>query len=121
MVASRGLNEGFIMRAGTALAVVAGAACLAQTATAQNVGKPREGLDFARGICAECHAVASKELASPNPAAPSFQRLANVPGMTETALYVALQTSHRTMPNLRLEPDEMRNVVAYILSLKAAP
>ena len=38
--------------------------------------------------------------------------------MTETALYAFLQTSHRNMPNIRLEPDEVRNVVAYILSLK---
>jgi hypothetical protein len=38
--------------------------------------------------------------------------------MTETALYAFLQTSHRNMPNIRLEAEEMRNVVSYILSLK---
>jgi hypothetical protein len=32
---------------------------------------------------------------------------------------VALQTSHRTMPNLVLKDDETRNVIAYILSLRA--
>lgn len=79
------------------------------------VGKPETGLALARGTCAECRAVAPKELGSGDAAAPSFHRIANVSGMTETALYVALQTSHRTMPNVRLEPDEMRDVVAYIL------
>jgi hypothetical protein len=38
--------------------------------------------------------------------------------MTVTALYAFLQTSHRNMPNIRLEPEEMRNVVSYILTLK---
>jgi mono/diheme cytochrome c family protein len=88
------------------------------SASAQNQGRPESGLALARANCAECHAVVPKELGSPSAGAPSFHKIANVPGMTETALYVALQTSHRTMPNLRLEPDEMRDVVAYILSLK---
>jgi hypothetical protein len=34
----------------------------------------------------------------------SFVTIANSPGMTETALYAFLQTSHRNMPNIRLEP-----------------
>ena len=100
------------------------AACLAYTpdrAGAQNVGSPQAGLAFARTVCAECHAVESKAASSPNPAAPTFQRIASVPGMTETALYVALQTPHRTMPNLHFEADELRNVAAYILSLKPTP
>ena len=48
----------------------------------------------------------------------SFVTIANSPGMTETALYAFLQTSHQNMPNIRLEPDEIRNVVAYVLTLK---
>ena len=38
--------------------------------------------------------------------------------MTATALRVWLQTSHPTMPNIMLAPNDMDNVVAYILSLK---
>ena len=89
--------------------------CALNSASAQNIGKPETGLALARATCAECHAIAPKELGSGDAAAPSFHRIANVSGMTEIALYVALQTSHRTMPNVRLEPDEMRDVVAYIL------
>lgn len=92
--------------------------CALNSASDQNIGKPETGLALAHATCAECHAIAPKELGS-DAAAPSFHRIANVSGMTETALYVALQTSHRTMPNVRLEPDEMRDVVAYILSLKS--
>ena len=39
-------------------------------------------------------------------------------GMTATALQVALQSPHKTMPNVILEPDELRNLIAYILTLK---
>jgi hypothetical protein len=38
--------------------------------------------------------------------------------MTATALFVWMRTSHPTMPNIILEPEDLRNVVAYVLSLK---
>ena len=41
-----------------------------------------------------------------------------MPGMTAMALQVALQSPHKTMPNLMLEPDELRNLIAYFLTLK---
>jgi hypothetical protein len=49
---------------------------------------------------------------------PVFKDVANTSGMTATALTIWLQTSHPTMPNIILEPNDMSNVVAYILSLK---
>ena len=47
-----------------------------------------------------------------------FPVLAATPGMTTIALTAALLTSHRLMPNIILQPDERRDVIAYILSLK---
>jgi mono/diheme cytochrome c family protein len=85
-------------------------------AFAQQAGNPDAGSAFARRACAECHVVRNDPGPEHGPA--SFVTIANSPGMTETALYAFLQTSHRNMPNIRLEPDEIRNVVAYILSLK---
>ena len=38
--------------------------------------------------------------------------------MTAIALNVALQSPHKTMPNMMFEPDELRDLVAYILSMK---
>ena len=38
--------------------------------------------------------------------------------MTGIALTVWLTTSHPTMPNIIVEPPDMDNVIAYILSLK---
>jgi hypothetical protein len=38
--------------------------------------------------------------------------------MTSIALSAALNTSHRSMPNIMLSPDERADIIAYILSLK---
>ena len=87
-------------------------------ASAQELGDARRGVAYARKVCAECHAVVPSQLASPNPDAPSFTSVANTPGMTATALYVWLHTSHPTMPNFIIEPDTADDLVAYILSLR---
>ena len=76
------------------------------------------GAAYAKQICAACHAVLPNEQISPLPQAPTFQSIADTPGMTELALTVWLQSSHPTMPNIVLEPDDMRNVIAYIRSLE---
>ena len=76
------------------------------------------GAAYAEQVCVACHAVLAGETYSPLPEATPFQTVANAPGMTEMALTVWLQTSHPTMPNIILEQDDLRNVVAYIRSLK---
>jgi len=82
--------------------------------------QPKQGLALAKKACAQCHAVEKGRRASPNPAAPRFEDIANIPGMTAMAMTVALRTSHATMPNVMLDSDELASVVAYILSLKRA-
>jgi mono/diheme cytochrome c family protein len=76
------------------------------------------GAAYAQEVCAACHAVLPNEEISPLPEAPTFQSVADTPGMTELALTVWLQSSHPTMPNIVLAQDDLRNVVAYIHSLK---
>jgi mono/diheme cytochrome c family protein len=95
-----------------ALCVAAGAA------QAQSIGNPRRGLRLARVQCAECHLVEKGQGGSPNPAAPTFEHIANISGMTGMALTAALRTSHSTMPNVMIKGSDIADVVAYILSLK---
>ena len=85
---------------------------------AQEIGDPQEGLALARAVCSECHAIRRGQVRSPNPRAPTFVELATTPGMTAIALYGALTTSHRSMPNLILGAERIKDVSAYILSLK---
>jgi mono/diheme cytochrome c family protein len=97
-------------------AVLLASACLGWPAAAQDADL-RAGLNTAREVCGACHAVLAGETQSPHRQAPSFERIARTPGMTSTALTVALRTSHQTMPNLMFEDAELRDVIAYILSL----
>jgi mono/diheme cytochrome c family protein len=91
---------------------------IASGAQGQEVGNALEGLKFAQDACAECHLVVKAEGRSNNPDAPTFAAIARTPGLTRAALAAALQTSHRSMPNFIIKPDDAANVMAYILSLK---
>src|SRR5262245_7393170 len=102
---------GSIAIAATALA---GPSAMAQDTSAA-------GLALARQLCSECHDVErSPQPRSPNPAAPPFATIANVPGMTGMALSAALQSPHRTMPNVMLDTNQLSSIVAYVLSLRRA-
>jgi mono/diheme cytochrome c family protein len=85
---------------------------------AQGDGDPLVGHDFAGKICAECHGIEKGYQPSPEPFAPTFEAIANTPGMSPMALSVFLQTPHATMPNLVLTEAERANIIAYITSLK---
>jgi len=85
---------------------------------AQDVSERLKGASFVHQICAECHAVEAGQAQSPNGQAPTFEAVAKTPGMTAIALTAILRTSHRTMPNIMLADDDLRNVIAYIMTLK---
>ena len=89
-------------------------------ARAQDLGNADRGHAFAKSLCASCHAVEADEVASPNPSAPSFARIAAEPGMTGMALMVILTNPHRQMPNLILKRDDLHDFAAYILTLTPA-
>jgi cytochrome c len=76
---------------------------------------------LAKFACAQCHSIEKRSRRSPDAAAPRFEDIANSPGMTAAAISVALQTTpHRRMPNVRLNRDDLSDLVTYILSLKRA-
>ena len=94
---------------------------LALSAAASQVhaqGTPQQGLAEARQVCSDCHAIQKGLVRSPNSRSPTFVELANTPGMTATALLVALTTPHAGMPMFILTSEQRENIIAYILSLK---
>ncbi|WP_294542055.1 cytochrome c [uncultured Rhodoblastus sp.] len=86
-------------------------------ANAQAVGDPKEGLGVAQKVCAECHATVAGQDRSPRAEAPTFVKLAATPGMTRTALLVALTTPHAGMPMFMLSAKQRDDIIAHILSL----
>lgn len=85
---------------------------------AQEIGNPSQGLRIARSVCAECHLVDKMPGQSPNLIAPTFEHIANIPGMNSAALTAALRTSHESMPNIIIKGSDLSDVIAYILSLR---
>ena len=84
----------------------------------QVAGDATRGLALAREVCASCHGVLPTDARSPRSDAPTFVSVAHTPGITATALFAFLQTSHQNMPNIILEPDQIRDVTAYVLELR---
>jgi mono/diheme cytochrome c family protein len=84
---------------------------------AQAVGDPKEGLVLTQQVCSLCHATVAEQVRSPNSQAPKFSDLASTPGMTSTALLVALTTPHAGMPMFTFTADQRDDIIAYILSL----
>ena len=75
------------------------------------------GYRLADAWCKDCHSIeAATAGASSGP--PDFTAIADKRSTTALSLKVFLQTSHPTMPNLILKPDESDSLIDYILSLK---
>jgi mono/diheme cytochrome c family protein len=100
-----------------AIAVI-GMAMAVQHSQAQEFGNAKHGRTLALQVCAQCHAVRTRDINPPNSQAPSFAAIAVTPGMTEAALNAFLHTSHRTMINIILTDNQTNDIIAYILSLK---
>lgn len=81
-------------------------------------GDARKGQEFVRRNCTPCHSVEKGEPARPVHTAPSFQAVADTPGMTAIALMAWFRTPHPTMPDLIIATKDVRDINAYILSLK---
>jgi mono/diheme cytochrome c family protein len=89
--------------------------CLAQGAFAQDV---ENGARIAHTWCTNCHVVDSHDKGIKSDAAPPFTSVARQSGMTTTAIQVFLSTPHSKMPDFSLTRTEIRDVSAYIMSLK---
>ncbi len=86
-------------------------------AAAQDAG---EGERIARQWCGNCHQVARDPVRASD-AVPSFPAIAQMPSTTQMSLAAFLSSSHGQMPDYALTRSEIRDVSAYILSLRDRP
>lgn len=87
---------------------------LATPAVGQTVD---QGQKIARQWCSGCHQVEPQ--AQPrSDVVPSFASVAQMTSTTSISLAAFLSSSHRNMPDYSLTPGEIRDVSAYILSLR---
>ncbi len=90
---------------------------LTLAAGAVELGDKEKGHAYAQKFCADCHGVEKGEHVLFGDV-PGFQDVADSEGMSPRALAVWLRTSHPTMPDLIIPPDDIDNVIAYTMSLK---
>ena len=79
-------------------------------------GDPQEGFEYAKQVCANCHAIVSSE-ASPVNEAPCFDEIAKQSLGSAATIIERTEATHPTMPNIPMKRDELNDVAAYILSL----
>ena len=91
----------------------------AVSAQAQQSPAARRGLTFVRTNCAQCHAI-DKGSPSPLGIAPPFRTLHRMYPVEslEEALAEGISTGHPSMPEFRLDPDQIGDVIAYLKSLE---
>jgi mono/diheme cytochrome c family protein len=100
------------------LAAAAASFCLPDHASAQSPRAER-GKTFARVNCARCHSI-DKVSPSPLAIAPPFRTLHERYSVEalEEALAEGIVTGHANMPEFRLEPDQIGNLIAFLKTLE---
>ncbi len=79
----------------------------------------RRGYVFVNANCAGCHAI-GRYGNSPLPIAPPFRTLHERYPVEdlEESLAEGIVTGHPSMPQFKLDPDQVHNVIAYLKSLE---
>jgi mono/diheme cytochrome c family protein len=92
--------------------------CLAAPAAAQQSPAAQRGLTYVRVHCAQCHAV-DRVSESPLAVAPPFRTLVTRHSLDSLRrrLSEGIVATHPTMPQFRLEPDQLADVMAYLQTL----
>jgi mono/diheme cytochrome c family protein len=91
----------------------------------------QEGQAFAQEYCSACHRVSAEQAPPPKVTvntgvgseeyeAPSFRQIAETPGRSAAYLRTFIQAPHYPMPEQVFIPDELEQIVAYIVSLKGS-
>ena len=78
----------------------------------------KHGSELAERLCSGCHIVAPNSARTANPDVPSFSEIARKNGVTAERLAGRIIVPHPAMPNTQLTVAEIRDIVAYILTLK---
>ncbi len=92
--------------------------CSGLQAGAQVADDVVKGDAIAHGLCIGCHVVDTHSPVIRTDFVPGFPWIAHQDETTMASLAAFLAAPHGRMPNYALNPDEIRQVSAYILSMK---
>jgi mono/diheme cytochrome c family protein len=103
----------------SALQIAAALGLAGPTAHGQTEAAVARGKEIAERVCAGCHAIDGRHGSTVQGTdVPSFVALAGRPYRTPERLQAFIMTPRHPMPAIPLELSEIRDIVAYIQSLK---
>lgn len=106
--------------AGRALAAALAFGLSGGPASTEPMGDPVKGHALAKRLCSNCHIVDTDAAAATVSAdVPSFAAVAALPGQSAERIAGRIVVPHPPMPQIELTRSEIRDLTAYILSLKA--
>jgi mono/diheme cytochrome c family protein len=112
-----------ISKCAVAIAVAVGCAMVVDPARAQTkTADAGRGRVVADRLCMGCHVTSAEPGATTaNSDVPSFAAIARRPDTSAERLAGRIIVPHPAMPNTQLTVAEIRDVIAYILTMKPAP
>jgi mono/diheme cytochrome c family protein len=78
----------------------------------------KRGQELAARLCSGCHIVSPGSATTANPDIPTFSAIAGRADTTSERLAGRIIVPHPPMPNTQLTMAEIRDIIAYIMSLK---
>jgi mono/diheme cytochrome c family protein len=79
---------------------------------------PNKGKALAESLCSGCHNVWMGPVERDKNEIPSFYEFANRPDQTPELVAAGIVFPHPEMPRVSFTNEELRNIVAYIMSLR---
>jgi cytochrome c len=113
-------SNGSIASMAIAAAAVGGLTFAGPASAQMNRGDAQRGHELAERVCTACHIVSPNSARTVNPDVPTFAAIARKKDVTAEYLAGRIIVPHPAMPRTHLTVAEIRDVVAYILSLKPA-
>jgi mono/diheme cytochrome c family protein len=95
-------------------AAIVSASCFAQP----SYGNPQRGRELAARLCVTCHVIDRTTSGPVRADVPSFPAIAGRPASTAEYLTGKIIVPHPAMPGVALTADEIRDIVAYIVTLR---
>ncbi|MCP4934625.1 MAG: cytochrome c [bacterium] len=80
---------------------------------------PARGYQTASKLCTTCHIIDNGQIGTVQPGVPSFIHMANKPGQTSEKLAAIMIHPFPPMIDTHLTTHEIKDISAYILSLKS--
>lgn len=88
------------------------------TQAQMGLGDAKRGQELSQRVCSGCHSVLPGSAGTVNADVPTFAAIASRPDTTAERLAGRIIVPHPPMPSVQLTVAEMRDIIAYILSLR---